>query len=112
LSNTSALDNASNEANKNMSPAPAGSPSHSCGSAPDPASDQTISPDKKHWIAIELVDESGKHVPHEDYRITLPDGTIVEGTLDDHGRAKLTGIDSGSCKVSFPNRDTKDWKKI
>jgi len=104
-----ALNNASNDANQNMSPAPAGSPCQSCGSPPTP--DQTVSPEKKHWIAIELVDELGKHVPYEDYRVTLPDGTIVEGSLDRRGRAKITGIDAGTCKVSFLNRDAPDWRR-
>jgi len=41
---------------------------------------------KKSWIEIELVDEDGKPVPGEAYRITLPDGTTIdEGTLDDKG---------------------------
>ena len=105
----SALDNASNDANQNMSPAPAGSPSSSCGSAPP--QDTVVSPDKKHWIAIELVDDAGHAVPYEDYRITLPDGTPVEGSLDKKGYAKISGIDSGTCKVSFPKRDEADWKR-
>jgi hypothetical protein len=109
-SGNSPLDNASNDANQTMSPAPAGSPTQSCGDAPTP--DTPVSPDKTHWISIELVDHLGKHVPHEDYRIILPDGTPIEGSLDNHGRAKITGIDSGTCKVSFPNRDAKDWKHI
>ena len=108
-SNNSALDNAASDANQNMSPAPVGSPTQSCGSPP-PA-DTVVSPDKKHWIAIELVDEDGKHVPYEDYRITLPDGTVIEDSLDRKGRAKITGIDSGTCKVSFPDRDAADWKR-
>jgi type VI secretion system secreted protein VgrG len=103
-----ALDSASNDANQNMSPASAGSPSQSCGSPPAP--DTTASPDKTHWIGIELVDELGKHVPYEDYRITLPDGTPIEGCLDQNGRAKITGIDPGTCKVSFPCRDKEVWK--
>jgi type VI secretion system secreted protein VgrG len=107
-SGNSSLDNASNDANQNMGPGPAGSPAQSCGSAPTP--DSLISPDKTHWIAIELVDELGKHVPYEDYRITLPDGTPIEGTLDKRGRAKITGIDAGTCQVTFPNRDKEVWK--
>jgi len=110
-SNNSALDNAASDANQNMSPAPAGSPVQSCGSAPDPASNQTISPSKTHWVAIQLVDEDGHAVPNEGYRVTLPDGTVVEGWLDEHGRAKVTGIDAGNCKVSFPFRDADSWKK-
>jgi type VI secretion system secreted protein VgrG len=107
-SGDSPLDNASNDANQNMSPTPAGSPTQSCGSAPTP--DTPASPDKTHWIAIELVDELGKHVPYEDYRITLPDGSVIEGSLDKHGRAKITGIDAGTCKVTFLNRDKEVWK--
>jgi hypothetical protein len=107
-----ALNNSSNDANQNMSPTPAGSPIESCGSPPESPFDQTISPNKTHWIAIHLIDEKGRPVSGEDFKITLPDGTVVEGNLDGKGRAKITGIDSGSCKVSFPNRDTKDWKKI
>ena len=104
----SALDNAFNDANQNMSPSPVGSPSSSCGSAP--SQDTVVSPDKKHWIAIELVDEQGHAVPYEDYRITLADGSVIEDRLDRKGRGRINGIDSGTCKVSFPNRDAKDWK--
>ena len=107
----STLDNASSDANQNMSPAPAGSPCSSCGSAPDPASNQTVSPNKTHWIAIQLVDEEGHAVPYEDYRIILPDGTPVEGSLDKHGRAKISGIDSGTCKVSFTSLDARIWER-
>ena len=101
------LDSASNDANQNMSPTPAGSPCQSCGSAP--TADTPVSREKTHWIAIELVDHLGKRVPYEDYRITLPDGTPIEGTLDKKGRAKITGIDSGTCKVSFPALDKEIW---
>jgi type VI secretion system secreted protein VgrG len=110
-SGSSTLDNASNDANQNMGPAPAGSPAQSCGTPSDSSSNPPVSPTKLHWIGIQLVDELGHVVPYEDYRITLPDGTALEGSLDKHGRAKLTGIDGGSCKVSFPYRDADSWKK-
>lgn len=109
FSDSNALDNASSDANQNMSPTPAGSAVQSCGSAPTPA--PPVSPDKTHWIAIELVDELGKHVPYEDYQVTLPDGTIIEDSLDRRGHAKITGIDPGTCKVSFPNRDAESWRR-
>lgn len=102
------LDNASNDANQNMSSAPAGSPTQPCGDPPTP--DTPVSPVKTHWIAIELVDELGKHVPFEDYRVTLPDGTVIEDCLDRRGRAKITGIDPGNCKIAFPCRDKEVWK--
>jgi type VI secretion system secreted protein VgrG len=109
-SGTNPLDKASDDASQNMSATPAGSPTRSCGSAPTP--NIPVSPGKTHWIAIELVDELGRRVPYEDYRITLPDGTVVEDSLDRQGRARITGIDPGSCKVSFTSRDAKDWKKL
>src|SRR5215475_3352149 len=69
--------------------------------------------DKKlSWLEIELMDEEGKPVPSEKYLINLPDGTKKEGMLDSEGRARVDGIDPGTCKVSFPSRDAKDWKKV
>jgi type VI secretion system secreted protein VgrG len=67
---------------------------------------------KKHWIEIELVDKYDKPVPGEPYKITLPDGTTVaDGTLDEKGRARVDGIDPGTCQVTFPNLDKQTWKK-
>ncbi|HUT35061.1 MAG TPA: type VI secretion system tip protein TssI/VgrG, partial [Planctomycetota bacterium] len=68
--------------------------------------------DKTHWIEIELVDEDGKPVPGEVYRVTLPDGSVAEGTLDKNGRAKLNGIDEGTCVVTFPELDTEAWEPL
>jgi type VI secretion system secreted protein VgrG len=66
---------------------------------------------KRHWIEIELIDDQGKPVPGERYRITLPDGTtLAEGTLDAKGRARVDGIDPGTCKVTFPDLDAPTWK--
>src|SRR5262245_25914609 len=67
--------------------------------------------DKKSWIEIELVDEAGNPVPGERYRITLPDGkTVDEGTLDEKGCARVECIDSGTCKITFPELDRDAWK--
>lgn len=69
--------------------------------------------DKKlSWIEIELVNEEYKPVPSEKYLIELPDGTRRGGMLDSEGRARVDGIEPGTCKVSFPDRDAKDWKKL
>ncbi len=84
--------------------AAAASPSH------DPTSEENKQ--KKGWIEIELVDETGKPVAGEKYRITLPDGvTLAEGTLDEKGKARVEGFDPGNCKVTFPEIDDELWSK-
>jgi type VI secretion system secreted protein VgrG len=63
--------------------------------------------EKKHWIEIVLVDEAGKPVPGEAYRITVPDGSVKEGSLDENGFARVDHIDPGTCQVMFPNLDKR-----
>ena len=66
---------------------------------------------KTSWIEINLVDDEGDPVAGERYRVTLTDGTtIAEGTTDEKGFAKVTNIDPGSCKITFPNIDGRAWK--
>jgi uncharacterized Zn-binding protein involved in type VI secretion len=69
----------------------------------------TPDPDKKSWIEIELVDQKGKPVPHERYRVVPPDKKPVEGYLDEKGFARVGGIDAGSCTISFPDLDAATW---
>jgi len=67
---------------------------------------------KKSWIEIELVGEDDKPIPGEKYKITLPDDTIAEGTLDEKGFERIDGIESGTCQITFPNLDKAAWEKI
>lgn len=63
-----------------------------------------------HTVEIDLVDADGNPVPGEPYRITLPDGTVKTGKLDDQGKARITGIvQGGSCQVCFYKRDAATW---
>ena len=64
----------------------------------------------KTWVEIRLVDDEGSPVPNELYRIVLPDGSTVEGTLDWAGCARYEEIDAGSCKVCFPEIDARAWR--
>jgi type VI secretion system secreted protein VgrG len=66
--------------------------------------------EKKSWIDIELVDEAGKPMAGEAYQITLPDGSVDSGTLDEKGFAHVKNIDPGSCKITFPNLDKDAWE--
>jgi len=65
---------------------------------------------KTSWIEIKLVGEDGKPIPGEAYRVTLPDGKVADGTLDENGFARVSGFDPGSCKISFPNLDQDAWE--
>jgi len=66
---------------------------------------------KTGWIAITLVDEAGKCMPGEQYEITLPNGEVATGTLDEKGAARIDGIESGQCQVGFPNLENDQWRK-
>lgn len=74
-----------------------------------PPQNEEEAEEKKSWIEIELVDEEDEPVPGEKYRITLPDDTVAEGTLDEKGFARVDGIVSGTCKVTFPDLDKDAW---
>jgi type VI secretion system secreted protein VgrG len=67
---------------------------------------------KKSWIEIEMVDEENQPVPGMAYRITLPDGSVADGTLDGKGFARVDGIESGTCQITFPDLDQDAWQKI
>jgi hypothetical protein len=80
------------------------------GSAAAPA-EQKHQPDKakKGWIEIVLKDEEGTPQGGTRYKITLPDGNVADGTLDDRGKARVDGFESGQCKIAFPDLDEKMW---
>ena len=65
----------------------------------------------KTWVEVELVDWEGKPAANERYEIHLPDGSLQEGRLDPSGRARFTGIDPGTCQVTFPDFDAREWRE-
>lgn len=67
---------------------------------------------RKTWIEIELVDEDDNPVPNQAFRLVLPDGTTRSGTLGENGKYRVSGIDPGTCKVSFPDFDAGEWEKV
>jgi hypothetical protein len=79
----------------------------------DPQPDNPVDPvTKPSWIEILLVDANDNPVAGEPYKVTAPDNSEKEGTLDDKGFARIDNIDPGSCKVTFPALDGRSWKKV
>ena len=77
-----------------------------------PAPSQAENDQPKQWIEIQLVGVDNKPIAGENYRITLPDGSVDEGTTDGNGLARVDGIDPGSCQITFPNRDQDAWQPL
>jgi hypothetical protein len=77
--------------------------------APARGSQSTV--EDKTWIEIVLVDDDDPPQPvaFASYRVELPDGSTRTGMLDAGGKARLAGIDPGSCKISFPSFHETDW---
>ena len=65
------------------------------------------------WIEIEMVDEEDNPVPGERYAVTLPNGRVARGTLDENGFARINGIrPPGNCRIEFPDLDREACEKI
>jgi len=72
-----------------------------------------VEPPKKEdltWISIELVDDESEPVAGAKYRIELPDFSTREGRTDTKGKAKITDVVPGTCKVCFPEMDQDAWE--
>ncbi len=67
---------------------------------------------EKVWIEIELVDEEDGPMAGERYEVKLPNDKLRKGSLDANGRARLTGVDPGTCQICFPNLDAEAWERI
>jgi hypothetical protein len=66
-------------------------------------------PDKATWIEVVLLDQGGEVVPGEKYQIKLPDGSLMEGALDDKGKVRFDSIVPGQATISFPEIDGREW---
>jgi hypothetical protein len=78
---------------------------------PPPAKGRQSSSPAKTWIEIVLVDETGKPVPGVKYQLKITDGSLREGTLGADGSVRVNGIDPGTCTVSFPQIDAREWSR-
>ena len=75
--------------------------------APTPKDQLMVPPaNAEHFV---IVSEAGKH--GDEWRWTLPDGSIRTGSLDGEGRARLNGIPPGQCQIKFPQKDKNELRR-
>jgi hypothetical protein len=68
---------------------------------------------KTDWIEIELVGMDDSPIAGMPYEIVLPDGkTVDKGTTDSKGKARLSGLAAGNCKITFPTLDQWAWEEV
>ncbi|MEM7153897.1 MAG: hypothetical protein AAF799_13695 [Myxococcota bacterium] len=79
--------------------------SQPCGKQGNPGPPPTRSSNADSWLRIELVDDDDEPCVGERFRVELPDGSTIEGTIGPQGWVELEGIDPGSCTVTFPRLD-------
>jgi type VI secretion system secreted protein VgrG len=63
------------------------------------------------WIDLSMLDEEDNPVAGESYEVVEADGTTHTGTLDEKGKARVSLLKPGSCKVSFPRLDQGAWEE-
>ena len=70
-----------------------------------------VHPCKATWIEFQLVDQDGNPVPGVSYKVGLPDGSLLTGSLDAQGSVRFEPIVAGKCKISFPEIDASEWHR-
>ena len=65
--------------------------------------------DNKTWVEVRLVDQNDVPVPDARCQVQLPDGSIMEGSLDSMGAVRFDSIVAGTCKVTFPEIHSTEW---
>lgn len=63
-----------------------------------------------HWVGLKLEDANGEPVADEEYRVKLPDGTVVQGRLDKDGKARIEDVPAGKCEINFPRIHGDEWQ--
>jgi hypothetical protein len=63
------------------------------------------------WISVELVDDDGNPVPNMPFQVTDPDGKVWNATTNMAGKARLDGMNAGSCKVTFTTLEDVAWSR-
>jgi len=67
----------------------------------------------EHVVELQLLDQDDVPIAGISYRLTLPDGSVRDGTLDAQGTARVSGLTSADpCEVCFPTLDGESWSYV
>lgn len=76
---------------------------------PKPKSVIVVDPTKEGWIGLEVADTRKRPLANEDFVVTPPNHEPIRGKLDANGKARIEGIDPGTCQIEFPQIDRRDF---
>jgi len=57
---------------------------------------------EKTFVEFQLLNEIGEPIANEAYELTLPDGTLLTGLLDENGFVHVANVPRGNCSIKFP----------
>lgn len=64
-------------------------------------------PLRQHWVEVVLM-QAGLPAAGARCRVTVPDGSTRDATLNGRGRLRVEHITEGECRVAFPDFDESD----
>lgn len=70
---------------------------------PEPVPARSAEPtERPHWVAFEVVSETGESLEGTSWKVTLPGGKIEQGTLGPDQTIRLEGVrNPGDCKIEL-----------
>lgn len=57
---------------------------------------------EKTFVEFQLLNDREEPIPNEAYELTLPDGAVITGVLDENGFVHVANVPRGSCSIKFP----------
>lgn len=66
----------------------------------------------RSWVEFQLFDDKGKPVPKAKYKVKIPDGSILDGTLNEEGVVRVDNIDPGQCQITFTEFEGEQWEPL
>jgi N-acetylmuramoyl-L-alanine amidase len=63
------------------------------------------------FVGVSLVDQEGRPVPGEPFRVEFPGGAVKRGVTGGDGTVKVPGSKEGTAKVTFTRLDPAAWGK-